>query len=368
MHNHRSNWLGLISGSKQWLIAAPRDNLDALTFQHIDLQEATAMASIPASRVKMCHQRPGDVIFLPDQYWHSTYNLPVPRTVAHLAIGGMGPSSAAVTYASFGELASLKRLRKRAGIPALQRRTSRGVTALHAAAVPEVVDYLVSEGGINVSAPAPRYMGQRPSHAAAHRGDMATLMRLIALGARANETLAQPSPSPSSRRNDMTPMHLAANTAGRVHLEALVAAGARLDMRDSNGMQPLHYAAQSANVDGVVALLALGADPDSRTYDGRSVAQIALTYANDRGFSSLYNRLGVARVLEALANAGAVGARASMGAFLGRGDKVLQAAHAAYAAGNIDNAPGGGADTPDAAVTDDDHSPTGQGVSAHVEL
>jgi uncharacterized protein len=56
---------------------------------------------------------------------------------------------------------------------------------------------------------------------------------------------------------------------------ALIAAGADVDARDSEGRVALMFAAQMGYIDIVQILLAKGSDPDSKGYDGTSALILA---------------------------------------------------------------------------------------------
>lgn len=75
-----------------------------------------------------------------------------------------------------------------------------------------------------------------------------------------------------SKQNDteFTPLMLAAMNNHKSILSALIAAGADVDARDSEGRVALMFASQMGYIDIVQILLAKGSDPDSKGYDGTS--------------------------------------------------------------------------------------------------
>lgn len=102
-------------------------------------------------------------------------------------------------------------------------------------------------------------------HAAAARGDMDVLRRLLALGADVTEADA----------DGATPLHAAA-FAGHVDaIRVLLDSGARLNSRDRFGFTPLHAAARDGHLDAVRVLVERGADLEALDETGLTPAEIA---------------------------------------------------------------------------------------------
>ena len=123
-------------------------------------------------------------------------------------------------------------------------------------------------------------------HAAASGENSAVIDALVAAGAEVNARAA----------DDETPLHVAGRYSGWVEcclpspiglhpgpvyestevIEALLAAGAVVDARDSDGWTPLHWAARlNKNPTVIAALLAAGADADARTHAGETPLNLA---------------------------------------------------------------------------------------------
>lgn len=72
-----------------------------------------------------------------------------------------------------------------------------------------------------------------------------------------------------------TPLHFAALNVDSGPLQALLAAGAKVNVRDKNGATPLHMAAFATRTEHAKLLLRAGADPYLRTDAGRDVMSMA---------------------------------------------------------------------------------------------
>ena len=70
-------------------------------------------------------------------------------------------------------------------------------------------------------------------------------------------------------------------------VEALIAAGADVNVRSKDQSTPLHSAAKRGRTWAVLALIAAGADTGARDADGRT----ALDYAVDRGHTEVADLL-----------------------------------------------------------------------------
>jgi ankyrin repeat protein len=72
-----------------------------------------------------------------------------------------------------------------------------------------------------------------------------------------------------------TPLHFAALNVDIGPLQALLAAGAKVNIRDKNGATPLHMAAFATRTEHAKLLLRAGADPYIKTNEGRDVMSMA---------------------------------------------------------------------------------------------
>ena len=97
-----------------------------------------------------------------------------------------------------------------------------------------------------------------PLHVAAEFSNAVATKALLAAGAmmEARDT------------NGRTALHFATGLYGAKAMQALLSGGANLESRDREGRTPLHYAMSQGNAEGVGILLAAGAEPDPRDADG----------------------------------------------------------------------------------------------------
>lgn len=82
MHTHAAAWLGLISGEKAWFVEHPERVGPHQPWYNTVLPLvlptrvwAKEVVQLPkGQRPQFCIQRPGEVFYLPDAYWHATIN------------------------------------------------------------------------------------------------------------------------------------------------------------------------------------------------------------------------------------------------------------------------------------------------------
>ena len=101
-HQHRQTWGWLLAGSKVWYVAAP----GTLQFQpHRHVEEA----KLQSAGVQRCVQEEGEIVFLPRDWWHATFN----KADWNLAIGGQGEISSRAYEAVRGaDAAKIRKLPK----------------------------------------------------------------------------------------------------------------------------------------------------------------------------------------------------------------------------------------------------------------
>jgi ankyrin repeat protein len=80
-----------------------------------------------------------------------------------------------------------------------------------------------------------------------------------------------------------TELHYAACNGDLAKTQALLAAGAQVDLPDDNGWTPLHFAAQAHSVEVSEALLAAGASVDPRDSHGNTPLWKAVFNSRGRG-------------------------------------------------------------------------------------
>ena len=259
-HHHDESWLALLSGVKIWFVpsgtAEPESAYDRRPLaQLLQAREAGAL--------RRCEQRPGDVVYLPAHTWHATYS----SGGAVLGVGGMGDSTEAIGLAVTGDLAGLSALAA-AEPGALSRRNAKGELPTHRAATVEVLAWLATEGGVPFLDDADHDGGGgQPIHAAALRGDMASMAWLHEHGARLDAV---------SARSGQQPAHFAAAGRSLAALAWLHAHGASVEARSGSGQVPLHLAALAGDREMLAWLLEQGADVAAvRTSDGATAAHFA---------------------------------------------------------------------------------------------
>ncbi|CAK0895712.1 unnamed protein product [Prorocentrum cordatum] len=82
MHTHAAAWLGLISGEKAWFVEGPEQVGPHQPWYNTVLPLvlptrawAKEVVRLPkGQRPQFCIQRPGEVFYLPDAWWHATIN------------------------------------------------------------------------------------------------------------------------------------------------------------------------------------------------------------------------------------------------------------------------------------------------------
>ncbi len=154
--------------------------------------------------------------------------------------------------------------------------------------------------------PKAAYIGDTPLHIAAAVYDVATVDRLIGLGADIH----------TRNRRGATPLHYASVGSPGFHiwnpdaqvmtLKRLVAAGADPNAVDKGGVAPLHRAVRTRTAAAVEALLALGADINARNDSGSTALTLARHTTGRSGSGSpeaRAQRAEIIRILEAKAEA-----------------------------------------------------------------
>lgn len=98
-HNHDESWLGLLVGEKRWFLQHP-----AWTPSSAHRRAAPEELALELGVVE-CLQRPGEVVYLPERWWHATYN----TGDLVLGVGGNGPSDGLRGAVLRGDMDSLSR-------------------------------------------------------------------------------------------------------------------------------------------------------------------------------------------------------------------------------------------------------------------
>jgi hypothetical protein len=108
---------------------------------------------------------------------------------------------------------------------------------------------------------------------------IARILPFLLLAVCLSTAYAQSPPSQVERAR-YTGLLLAAARGDAAQIKALIAKGARPDLRDSNERTPLHVAAYAKQHDAMRALVAMGADPNALEKDRYDIVTIAAV-AND---------------------------------------------------------------------------------------
>ena len=93
-HQHRQTWGLLLAGRKVWYVAPPLQ-LSVPPFRHKEEAELEGISSL-----QRCEQEEGEVVYLPRDWWHATFN----KADWNLAIGGQGQIAGSAFQANRGEL------------------------------------------------------------------------------------------------------------------------------------------------------------------------------------------------------------------------------------------------------------------------
>ena len=94
MMQHGVAWLGLVAGAKLWHVASP--NLPRPSNRECDNGGKVDWALAASEGVEHCVMKAGEVIFVPDDWWHATCNLE-PYTVG---VGAQARAAAALAVAT----------------------------------------------------------------------------------------------------------------------------------------------------------------------------------------------------------------------------------------------------------------------------
>ena len=94
MMQHGVAWLGLVAGAKLWHVAPP--NLPRPSNRECDNGGKVDWALAASEGVEHCVMKAGEVIFVPDDWWHATCNLE-PYTVG---VGAQARAAAALAVAT----------------------------------------------------------------------------------------------------------------------------------------------------------------------------------------------------------------------------------------------------------------------------
>lgn len=240
-HRHNEAWLAQLRGRKAWFLLPPSSPRPAVLppWWYLDARP---------HGLRFCVLEPGEVLFLPANWWHATWNLEE-FTVAVGWEGGAskswGPDMRAVANGDVSRLDA-------ANVPSAQM-----VNLAARAGHIEVMRWLIEEDAdLTLRANA------APAAMAAVRGGHTAVLELLA-GYRT--ALAGDS-------GGRTALHAAAQCGQAAAAEWLLAHGAEVRARDVEGTEPLQLAASHGHCEALEALLAAGAD--ARATDNQGSAPL----------------------------------------------------------------------------------------------
>ena len=161
-----------------------------------------------------------------------------------------------------------------------------GASPLHAAALEDQVDVARVLLAAGASAEAADHEGYTPVHAAVFAASWRSSSGDVASDVRTEEAEAAHADNLTMARvllrsggaeaanavnsQGLSALHVAASLGHTGFINALVLAGAAMDLRDHGGLTALHIVAMSDRVDAARALINGGADVDAKDDDGAS--------------------------------------------------------------------------------------------------
>jgi len=130
-HRHPQSWLSQLKGVKRWFLRSPEDERPSFRYDPCSIQEYPPSGD----PIQSCDAQPGDILYLPDSWWHATCNL----GVWTLSVGGqrdVGGLPAAHLAALDGDEEALRAVADRDGLAALSATAGReSQTPAHVAAL-----------------------------------------------------------------------------------------------------------------------------------------------------------------------------------------------------------------------------------------
>ena len=153
-HKHDESWLLLLTGKKRWLIGSPtlgNKLFKQYTASHGVVSQSHSFSWLPETfasvdGVHECMQYPGDIVFLPPQWYHATRN----EDGMTIGVGGQVHSPGLHLAAARNDIAAAEALciehgaapSECASLPTLNVVTGMGKTVVHTAAGQGAIDFL----------------------------------------------------------------------------------------------------------------------------------------------------------------------------------------------------------------------------------
>lgn len=305
-HTHEENWLAQVAGRKVWILASPEAAKPSETMQPCDL--LVNRQDWP-SGVLTCTVNPGEIIYLPNMWYHATCNL----DEFTLAVGAKGTSKDWPDFFYDIQAADLEALKAAAAKVDITKgvhvTTSMGEEEVHRPlhfaveagsldmvkfllnerADPrahsemgmlanvaagknklDILQYLINNGHFTVSSQDEH--GWSPLHHALTANSEGPAKFLLAARASVNAR--------ADHDVQLSPLHIAAAANAKDLIKELIVHRAKIKVWDTHGRSPLHWAAAHNCVSALEALKEHGVDLSERDKQGNSILHSAADTAN----------------------------------------------------------------------------------------
>jgi len=316
-HQHAESWLALITGEKEWFIREPGGKPPKAGRVHGSTGQFGVEALSKEPGAMRCTQRPGDIIYLPTNTWHATYNTKADSAGLTLGVGGWDDSTPLISASVMGkpELVKMFAAKAQEGLdedddsPMLAGNRL-GEHPLHMTTSVEVMKVLV-EGNADIFARTSG--GRQPLYVAAERCSLPTMKWLVEQGALKDSDgsskgmslfhaaaecgsvdvlnfLAEKlegkvdvkSLSALRSKRGITPLHIAVRKGPIAAAEWMVEHGAKLTDPSDDGNTLMHYATDNGRVDMLEWLVKNGGDVKAEVPAGHQ----PIHYAAQRGLTN----------------------------------------------------------------------------------
>jgi len=279
-HNHEEAWLCVLYGSKRWLLRPPRMPPAEEHHGRTLLGKRSVSAHELANQVGTldCTQQPGEAIYVPDRWYHATYNGEGGDGSVSIAFGGQATANGVLAYAAQGNVTALS--------VEVQKHGAQLDQLLHVAAQAgqaEAAAWLIRAGSQKDTARGDTRPGrsQPPINVGAMNGHTEIVSVLLDQGASWSivdndgvdavqnaafsghvevlERFVQHG-VPLDKPNDQgwSLSHIAANAGHHHVLKFLRARGVSMSQPDSDGMTPVRHAAVAGHVEALEELVQFG--------------------------------------------------------------------------------------------------------------
>jgi len=299
LHRHSPSWVGLLQGTKQWYAFAPSRE-SAVEYQTGDVLGKT-------EGVMRCLQMPGEIVYIPHMWWHSTedngdWTVAVGAQIGtwdhHYRDEGGGPLAQKVSAGNFDAVKThveytnteitgrhlhqaflhghadiarfllqknpkLETILSPGGNAPMNGKPILGTTAGHVA-IAKLMLELSPAGSKLLDERNEDEDGELPIHQAARRGYQRQLEFFLSLAAYSKATT----------HSGNAPLHVAARYGHLPAVEVLVNRSASLDPRNGLQATPLHMAASAGHLRIVQHLVNHGAEVSATLQNGETTPLI----------------------------------------------------------------------------------------------